>query len=141
MRAGERAFFVSEEFGFEQVFVNRGAIDGDKIFACARALPVNRLCDEFFARAALAANQHCRTRTRDFDDHFFDVIHCGRNRDDFRVERGEFAERAFDGFQQFRAVVRFLQIIERAASQGFFGGINRAMRGEQNHDNRRILRE
>ena len=56
-RAGERAAHVAEEFGFQQRFGQRGAVDGDKRTAGARALIVDHADDELFAGAALAVDQ------------------------------------------------------------------------------------
>ena len=58
VRPGERAFLVAEQFRFEQVFVDRCAIDGLEAFADARAGFVNGARDALFAGARFAANQH-----------------------------------------------------------------------------------
>jgi len=52
---GERAFFVAEQFRFQQGFGNRTAIDGDKRFAVgARIFAMNRLRHHFLAGAGFA---------------------------------------------------------------------------------------
>ena len=56
-RAREGAFDVAEQFGFEQLLVKGGAIDGDEGLAGARALDVDGAGDNFLARAAFAFDQ------------------------------------------------------------------------------------
>ena len=55
--AGEGAFFVSEEFAFEQRARNRGTVDLDKRTSPPRRKPVDHAGDDVFAGAALALNQ------------------------------------------------------------------------------------
>src|SRR6185503_2193641 len=50
-RAGERAFFVAEEFRFHQRLGDCGTVDCDEWFVESRAHLVNRARDEFLARA------------------------------------------------------------------------------------------
>ncbi|MCG3163784.1 MAG: hypothetical protein JMDDDDMK_05235 [Acidobacteria bacterium] len=58
MRAGERAFFVAKQFRFEQVLIDRGAVDGLKPFSRSRAGFVDGAGDALFAGARFAADQH-----------------------------------------------------------------------------------
>src|SRR5499426_577166 len=60
VRPGERAFLVPEEFRFEQVFVDRRAVDGLEPFSGARAGFVDGAGDALFAGARFAADQHRR---------------------------------------------------------------------------------
>src|SRR4029079_19337842 len=60
VRAGERAFLVSEELGFEQRLWNRRAVDRDERPVRAPAERVQRARDQFLACAALAEQQHRR---------------------------------------------------------------------------------
>ncbi len=62
--AGERAFFVPEEFALQQRLGQRRAVDADKGFALARRQAVDGSGDHFLAGAALAAQQHRRARWR-----------------------------------------------------------------------------
>ena len=55
---GERATHVPEQLGLEQRRGNSGAVLQHQRSATAIALEVNRPCDEFLARSALALNQH-----------------------------------------------------------------------------------
>ena len=54
--AGERAFAVTEEFAFDQLFRNGSAIQFDERTFLAEALRVNGMRHELFARAGLAIN-------------------------------------------------------------------------------------
>ena len=55
--AGESAFDVSEQFGFQQLFGNRAAINGYKGCVGTVAGAMDRLRQQFLAAAAFAANQ------------------------------------------------------------------------------------
>ena len=55
--AGEGALLVAEQDRFDEVFGDRSAIDRDHRLAAARAGGVDRLGDDFLARAALALDQ------------------------------------------------------------------------------------
>ena len=55
---GERAFFVAEEFAFEQRFGERGAVHGDERVLAAAAAEVDRPGDDFLAGAVFAEDQH-----------------------------------------------------------------------------------
>ena len=57
-RAGERAFFVAEQFAFDDGFRQRGAVEFHKRLAFARALLVQRAGHQFLAHAGLAADEH-----------------------------------------------------------------------------------
>src|SRR5436189_714633 len=52
-RAGEGALFVAEQHGFDEIFGDRAAIDGVELLLGARGGGVDRLGDDFLARAAL----------------------------------------------------------------------------------------
>src|SRR5277367_5899487 len=56
--AGERAFFVAEDFAFHQRFGDRGTIDGDERMVHARREHVNRTRDHFFPGAGFTGDQH-----------------------------------------------------------------------------------
>src|SRR5713226_4209642 len=57
-RAGEAAFHVAEQLGFNQLLGNRGAVDLHEQAFAAQAGGVQRASHKFLARAALAINQH-----------------------------------------------------------------------------------
>ena len=81
-RAGEGAFFVAEEFAFEQVFGDRRAVDGDERLVHAGAVLENGAGDEFLAGAAFAGDQDGRAGRRDLADELVNLLHCGRIADD-----------------------------------------------------------
>src|SRR5262249_35974576 len=59
-RAGERALLVSEEFGLEQIFGNRGAGDGDKRAVGSRTERVQRAREKLLPCPAFAFEKHGR---------------------------------------------------------------------------------
>ncbi len=69
-RAGERAFFVAEQFAFQKRFGNRGAVDADVMRLASLAQTVKRARDEFLARAAFAQDQNARVGGSDSLDQF-----------------------------------------------------------------------
>ncbi len=58
--AGKGTLFVAEQFGLDQVFGNRSAVDRYKRFAVALGLSMQRACDQLFAGSAFAPDQHRR---------------------------------------------------------------------------------
>ena len=66
--AGVCPLLMSEEFAFEQGFGDCGAVDGDKGPFVSRAALVDGACDNFFAGAALSADQHGGIALRDAGD-------------------------------------------------------------------------
>ena len=56
--AGERAFFVAEQFGFEQRIRNGRAVDLDEGPVAPPAGQVHGACEQLLARARLAQQQH-----------------------------------------------------------------------------------
>ena len=58
--AGEAAFFVAEEFAFDQLGGHRGAVQGDERPAFARAALVQGARDQLFAGAGLAEDADAR---------------------------------------------------------------------------------
>src|ERR1039458_10726172 len=61
MRAGERSFFVAEQFGFNQLRRNRGAVQGDERSAGPRTALMQRARHQFFSRAGLTENADARS--------------------------------------------------------------------------------
>ena len=49
---------MAEQLRFKQVFRNRGRVQGDEWFLAARAVPVQRMGDQFLAGAGFAGDQH-----------------------------------------------------------------------------------
>src|SRR3546814_7384549 len=75
--AGERAFFMPEEFGFDEVGGDRAAIDRRKSLARPDAFVVDGAGDEFLARARGAAEHHRCVRPRDAADHLAQMLRGG----------------------------------------------------------------
>ena len=74
--SGERAFFVAEEFAFQEVLVERSAIHGHERAAPIRNRGlVNRAGHLLLAGASLAANEHGRGGVGNVADEFEDVVH------------------------------------------------------------------
>ncbi len=56
--AGERAFFMAEQRGFEHVVGDGRTVDGDKRLLGATRLLVDIACQHLFTGAGLAGDQH-----------------------------------------------------------------------------------
>ena len=75
-RAGEGAFFVAEEFGFNQGFGDGAAGDGDEGLVGAGAEIVNGAGDQFLAGAAFAGDQNRGIEVGDAADQLIDALHA-----------------------------------------------------------------
>src|SRR5262245_10890457 len=75
--AREAAFLVTEQLARRELARQRAAIDGDEL-AGAAARAMDGLCDELFARARLAENQHGARRAGDLLDLLVDGKHGRR---------------------------------------------------------------
>ncbi len=64
LRAGEGAFFVAEQRGFEQIVGNRRAVDGDEGPLLPLRLVVDVAREHFLAGARFAGEQHGRIGLR-----------------------------------------------------------------------------
>ena len=126
--AGEGAFFVAEEFGFEKIFGEGRAIDGEHRAVFARGGEMDRPGDDFLAGAAFAADQDGGVAAGDHLDFLADLIHGGAVADQ-RARRTDFGhaavglifqakaavfERAIDEQFDLVAVERLLNVIVRA---------------------------
>ncbi len=147
-RAGECALFVTEDFAFDQRFRNRGAIDGDERLRLARAERVNGARDQFFSGAAFSRDQYRCRAGRDHLDEAEDLLHALRWADQ-RAENADVAQLAAAGFQfalgaaqargvlqdiaQTRGIDRLLDEVEGAGLHGGNGGVDAALRGQQNN--------
>src|SRR5260221_4195073 len=67
--AGERAFFVAEEFALHQVFGNGAAVDGDELRLAARAAGMDQARGDFLAGAGFAGDVYRRLAARQLADH------------------------------------------------------------------------
>jgi hypothetical protein len=89
-RAGERAFFVAEQFALQQRFGDRGAVDADVMFISAAAQAVQCARDQFLAGAAFAEDEHARVGRGHGADELAQFAHLGGLTDDL-FERDDFA--------------------------------------------------
>ena len=81
-RAGEGALLVAEEFAFEKLRREGGAVHGDEGSACARAEAVDGVGGEFLAGAALARDKDGGAGGGDLLDRLEDMGHGGRVTDE-----------------------------------------------------------
>ena len=77
---GKRAFFVAEEFAFEEGFGDCAAVDDEKGLVAARALPVDGFGDEVFPGAAFARDEDADGGGRDLGHAFADFVAWGPER-------------------------------------------------------------
>jgi hypothetical protein len=74
-RAGERTFFVAEQFAFQKLLGNRGAIHREERLFAAVAVMINRAGDKFLAGAALAGDERGGVARGDLADEFENLLH------------------------------------------------------------------
>ena len=80
--AGERAFFMAEQFGVDGPFRDAAAVDGQINVMFARAVLVDDLRDDLLAHAALACDQHGEVRRRHLAGDFKGPFQLGVAADD-----------------------------------------------------------
>ena len=122
-RAGERAFFVAEDFAFDQRLRNRGAVDGDERLRLARAERVNGARDQFLAGAALAGDQDGGGAGRDHLDQAKDFLHALGGADQ-RAQNADVAQLAAAGFQFAFGAAQARGVLQDIAQPG---GIDRLL--------------
>ena len=147
--AGEGALFVAEQFAFEKIFGDGGAVDFEERARGAQGMFVDGARDEVLADAAFAAEEDGGVGGRDALDEGENFLHATTFRDDVGVlvalAEG-FAEGAIF-FAQFARVEllandedhlgereRFQDVVARAHLHRFDGGFDRAV--GRHHDNR-----
>ena len=96
--AGERAFFVAEEFAFDEVFRDGAAVHRDKGALTAVALVVDGARGDFFPRPGFAVDEDGRLRARDFADHRPHFLHDFGIADEFVFVAGATAAGSGTGF-------------------------------------------
>ena len=74
-RARERAFFVSEELAFDEIFGEGGAVQRDERLVLARGELDDGACEEFLSGAAGASDQDSGVGRRDLAELFVDELH------------------------------------------------------------------
>ena len=80
--AGEGAFLVAEELGFDEGFWNGAAGDSDKGAVGAGAEVVNGAGDQFLTRAAFAGDEHGGVEIGHAAHKLIDALHAGAGADD-----------------------------------------------------------
>ena len=89
LRVGERALFIAEQLGLDEVFGERRAVDLHKRVVLARPLRVDGLRDEIFAGPGLPVNQHGGRRNLLKAPQLFEHLrHRGRCPNEFRRRSG-----------------------------------------------------
>ena len=148
-RAGERAFFVAEQFAFQKLFGNRGAVHREERLFAAVAVMINRAGDEFLAGAAFAGDERGGVGGGNLADEFEHLLHRLAAADDaefvilrfqqrligndlLHVARG--LERVGDDFLELGNVERLEQIIVGAELHRLDGRLRGAVGGHQNHE-------
>src|SRR3546814_4044899 len=86
--AGERAFFMAEELGFDQLARDGAAIDRREGLAGAHAFVVDGAGDKFLARTRRSAEHDRSVRTRHAADHVAPMLRGGPGADAQRFDRG-----------------------------------------------------
>ena len=143
-RAGEGAAFVTEQFAFQEIAGNGGAIHCDERFVGAIAVLINGARDEFLAGAGFAANQDRDRSARDTTDGFVNLLHRFAVADEGAGFTGGFAEADFfehqfgiaksfsDEIEQFVGLERLGEVFVSPELGCFDGGFGAAVRGH--HD-------
>ena len=74
-RAGEGAAFVAEQFAFQQLLGDGGAVDREERLLAAVAVMINGAGDQFLAGAALAGDERGGVGGGDLADELEDLLH------------------------------------------------------------------
>ena len=74
-RSGERTLGVAEEFAFDQLLGNRGAVHFDEGTAAAQALLMDAPGHQFLARAVFAGDEDAAVAGRGLGDHAQKLLH------------------------------------------------------------------
>ena len=142
--AGERAFFVPEEFALQQMLRNRGAVDGEKGPIATLAVAVNGARDELLPRAAFAGDERSGIAGGELADGFENLLHREAFADNAEIiiffleqwfvghhffHRARGVESIGDELLQLGHVERFEHIIVRTMLHRGDGGLGRAKCG------------
>src|SRR5581483_2127235 len=150
--AGEGTFFVPEEFAFDEVLGDGGAVELDERGGGALALAMERAGDEFLAGAALALDEDGGLGAGDLADELAEIFHGRALPEQFDaalvllgaveefVDLEELAEVLGLLERDFELVVGkgLEQVIERTVAHAFDGGFHGPKAGD--HHDERLLR-
>ena len=142
LSSGERAAFVAEELGLEEILRHRGGVDGDERLLCTRTMAVQGARDELLPGSRLARNEDGRARLRKPADGAEDFLHGGRLAKNFRFRKrficpgvaSSLLERAPDEVDRLVDVERLGQILVCAALERCDGTVEVGVR--RHHDDR-----
>jgi hypothetical protein len=118
-RAGEGASFVAEQLGFQQVFRDRRAVQGDERPSGAARFAVDVAGQHFLAGAGLAADQHRGIGAGDL----LGAVHGGLHRRIADDHGMRFAGRGFEDRGDQVGVGRQRQELARPGVDGADGGV------------------
>ena len=143
---GEGAFFVTEEFGFQEVFGDGGAVEGHEGCLGAGAVLVDSAGDEFLAGAGFSSDEDGDVLGGDATDGFVDFAHGGTGTEDGAVAvglrgrlgddgGGAHASADFEGFgndeSHLAEIERFEEVVEGAKLHRFDGGVGGRGAGDE----------
>lgn len=146
---GEGAAFVAEEFAFEQLWGEGGAVDDDEFGFGSAAEVVEGVGDEFLAGTAFAFDEDGGACGSDLLDAFEDPLHGGGIAEelveaeavvDLALEGSVFlfevsaAEGAADEEVEFLDIDWFGDEVPCPAAHGFDGGVDAAVGGHHDDD-------
>ena len=151
VRAGEGAAHMAEQFGLEQCFRHRTAVDGDERTIAPQRQRMYRACDQLLAGAGLTGNQHRAVGAADRLDQTEHLEHDRAAADDAgesliggRLAQDDVLVAQAPRLEQLSHVPgdvvdipeRFLEQRRRAARPRFrpLGGILRPVRRHHDHD-------
>ena len=140
---------MTEQFAFEQIAWNGGAIDRNEGLVPARRIVMNRFRDQLLSRAALAEDQNGRHGVDHLADRFVDDLHARASADDvdawlealfhFFLELAKITTQlaavhgALDEHQDFIEIERFGDVIEGAVFHRTDGVAHGILRRHQDH--------
>ncbi len=143
--AGERTFFVTEQFGLEQIRSECGRVQRDEGLAGARAVTMQGAGDQFLARAGFAGDQHGHAGARQPADGAKHFLHRRRLSQHFG-NAARFGADFFDAFLLLGCathqvdglidVERLRQVFEGAALVRGDGAVE--IRVRRHHDHRQL---
>src|SRR3974390_237661 len=148
--ASEGAFFMAENFAFNESLRDGRAIDGDERPALAGAKRVDGARNQFLAGAAVSRNQYGGGAGRNHFDETEDLLHDLRGADQ-GAQYAHVAQAAATGLEfafgaaqagcvlqnvaQSSRVDGLLDEVEGTVLHGGHSGVNAAERGQQDHSN------
>ena len=122
--------FVAEQLALDQVLGNRAAVEGKEGFPPTLAELVDRLRDEFLARAALTADENRGVGRSDLDHQVVDLLHRGRDADQ-PSEPAELAQLASQGADVVRERSQATDVSEHGLQTPVVQGLREVVEGAE----------